>query len=200
MDECLNDSNQEITDKYIFHKGRKIVTFPTVSGSKLYDIPSDCLSVFSIWNTTTNFQQKLRKRDENWLATQQTETNGPPVCYVRQRGWIQLSPTPDAVYTLRLFYKAWTATLVTDGDVPAIPEAWHPGVWRYARYIYWDQIRGDNAKAQWCLGVFQQWVSDKPTELQEEQQMDDTEGVIIPGLVGRVASNDFNSQTLWDRE
>ena len=195
-----NEAYEEIFEKYIFHKGRKIVTFPTVADSALYDVPADCMAVFSLWNTTENYQRKILKKDENWLANQQTNTAGPPIGYVRQRGWIQLSPTPDQVYTIRLFYKASYTALSADADVPVIPASWHPGIWRLARYNYWDE-KGDLAKAQWAQAAWVQWVSDKPDELQEEYQMDDTEGVVMPGLVrSAYPPNTFNSQQSWDKD
>lgn len=194
-----NEAYEEIFEKYTFHKARKVVTFPTVAGSALYDVPSDCVAVFSLWNTTTNFQGKIPKRDENWLSGQQTSTTGPPQGYVRQRGWINLSPTPDQVYTLRLFYKLVYTPMVETADVPVIPASWHPGIWRLARFNYWDE-KGDLAKAQWAQAAWTQWVSDKPDELQEEYQMDDTEGVEMPGLIRSAYPSSMNSQTAWDRD
>lgn len=194
-----NEAYEEIFEKYTFQKARRVVTFPTTIGSALYDIPTDCLAVFSLWNTTENYQRKILKKDENWLAAQQSETNGPPIGYVRQRGWIQLSPTPDLVYTLRMMYKAAYTPLVLNADVPSIPESWHPGIWRLARFQYWDE-KGDLAKAQWANNIWLQWLATKPDELQEEYQMDDTEGVVMPSLIRSSAGSSFNSQLTWDRE
>lgn len=195
----INEAYEEIHEKYTFHKARRIVLFPTVAGSALYDIPSDALSIFSLWNTTTNYQRKIVKRDENWLSQQQTQQTGPPVAYVRQRAWLELSPVPDAIYTLRLMYKCAYDPLVVDADVPVIPFSWHPGIWRLARFLYWDE-KGDLAKAQWSNNVWLQWVSDKPNELQEEYLMDDTEGVSMPSLMRSSSESSAHSQTLWDRE
>lgn len=199
LDSLNNEAYEEIHDKFVFHKARKIVTFPTVAASELYQVPSDCLSVFSVWNTTAGHERKLEKKDENWLATQQDAEDGDPIAYVRQRGWIQLVPPPDAVYTMRLMYKAHYTVMVADTDVPVLPLAWHPGIWRLARFRYWDD-KGDLAKAQWANNVWLQWVSDKPDELQEEYQMDDAEGVTMPFLLRSTDESSANSQTLWDRE
>jgi len=199
LDALNNEAYEEIHDKYVFHKARKIVTFPTVASSELYQVPADCLAVFSVWNTTASHQRKLEKKDENWLATQQDAEDGDPLAYVVQRGWIQLVPTPDAVYTMRLMYKSHYTAMTLDTDTPVIPLSWHPGIWRLARFNYWDQ-KGDLAKAQWTNGVWKQWVVDKPDELQEEYQMDNTEGVVMPSLIRSSSESTVNSQSLWDRE
>ena len=199
LDALNNEAYEEIHDKFGFLKARKIVTFPTIASSELYQLPDDCLAVFSVWNTTAGHKRKLEKKDENWLATQQDEEDGDPVAYVRQRGWIQLVPTPDAVYTMRLMYKAHYTAMTLDADTPAIPLSWHPGIWRLARFRYWDQ-KGDLVKAQWANDVWLQWLSDKPSELQEEYQMDDTEGVTMPFLTRSTNESTTNSQNLWDRE
>lgn len=200
LDGLINEAAEEIQNKYVFHKGRRIVTFPTIADSTLYDVPLDCVAVFSLWNTTTNYQGKISKKDENWLAAQQSNTAGPPIGYVRQRGWIELSPAPDQVYTLRLFYKTGYTLLTQDDDTPVIPNTWHPGIWRLARVNYWDE-KGDLAKAQWSKSFWDQWVQDKPDELQEEYQMDMTEGVTMPGLIrgSDQDANTFNSELAWDR-
>lgn len=199
LDAVINQANKEIYDKYPFHAARRIVTFPTVASTGLYVLPTDCLSVYSLWNTTSGYQGKLLKRDENWLSTQQLQQNGPPTYYVRQRGWVQLSPTPDAVYSIRLMYKAMCPTLAEDTDEPVIPASWHDGIWRLARFIYWDE-KGDLAKAQWSNNMWLQWVSDKPNEMQDEDFMDNTEGVVMPFLIQSPNADSFNSQNNWDRE
>jgi len=195
----INNATEEIQDKYKFLKARKVTTFPTVSGSALYMLPSDCVSAFSLWNTSAGNRGKLTKRDENWLSTQQDLQNGPPTDYVRQRGWVQLVPTPDAVYTIRLMYKVSYTKMVDDMDEPVLPLPWHQGIWRLARFLYWDE-KGDLAKAQWAQAVWTQWVSDKPNEMEEEDMMDNTEGVILPFLTSSSGLTPSNSQNRWDRE
>lgn len=187
----LNDALQEMANKYIFHRGRNIVTFPTIMGQARYTIPSDCLAVLSLWNTTTNFQGKLTKKDEQWLAAQQSSTTSTPTGYVRQKDWIELSPVPDAIYTMRLLYKIDVPQLVAPSDIPVLPSVWHPGIWMRARVLYWDE-KGDITKAQWAETFFANWVMDKPDELQEEDQADNVEGVVLPTLTDTPSRVDFD--------
>lgn len=198
FDDITNESYEEIANRFVFHKVRKIVTFPTIAPTVAtppvltprYTIPTDCLEVRSIWNTgsTANptTQYKLEKRDEAWLAGQQTDLSNPisaaPTDYVRQRDWIELSPAPDDVYTMRLEYKAILAKLVSPTDIPALPDVWHKGIAYLARFKYWDEIRLDNPKAQWAMEVWNGWVETKPVEVEEENFADNTEGVQVLGL------------------
>lgn len=212
LKQITNDSYKEIANRYVFHKNRKIVTFPTVAPVGLvtttrYNLPDDCLAVLSLWNTgsvaTPSAQYKLSKKDETWLADQQTDPTNPfsgePLCYVRQRGWVELNPAPDAIYTIRLTYKYSIADLVADGDVPVLPDVWHPGIVFLARTKYWDEYRLDVEKAKWSFGVWQTWIATKPDELQEEDFADNTEGVVMPTLIRSAGRVQPRSSTDFDR-
>lgn len=127
LDQKINDSMREIMDKYAFHMTRSIATFPTVAGTKRYDIPADCVAVLRVWNATD--RQRIMKRDMRWLAeteNQDTNTTGRPQYYVRARDWYQFYPIPDGVYTISVFYKNSVADLVVDADEPLIAPAYQP--------------------------------------------------------------------------
>jgi hypothetical protein len=211
LTDLINDAASELADRFEFHDVRKIVTFPTVAPvgtvtTTRYNIPADCLAVLSVWNTgsTANptAQGKLEKRDEAWLAQQQTDPTNPitgiPLAYVRQRDWIELSPAPDDVYTIRLTYKA-TNTMVQDTDTPVTPVTWDKGILHLARAKFYDEIRLDTEKAKWAFTVYETWVQSKPVEVEEEDFADNVEGVVMPTLsrfrLGPLqprSSNDFD--------
>lgn len=175
----INESVKDIADRYGFHKGRKVVTFPTVIDTPRYALPTDCLVVMKLRHPLEN--EQLRKRDETWASERMTLDAGRPTDYLRERDWVQLFPTPDDVYILELMYKAAPASLLADVDEPVTPVSWDEGVLLLARAKYWD-FRLDVQKATHAYNVWERWVSTKPSEISEELFADDTEGVIIPTL------------------
>lgn len=179
LDERINESVKDITEKYGFHKGRKVVTFPTVIGQSRYTMPDDCVVVMKLRIPAENVA--LRKRDETWASDNETLENGMPLNYLRERDWVQLFPPPDDIYTLELKYKASAAAMTLDADEPVFPSTWDQGVLYLARWKYWD-VRGDLEKASFAYNAWKLWVKDKPSEIAEELFADDTEGVRVVGL------------------
>ena len=174
LDTRLNEAVKDITEKYGFHKGRKLSTFPTVPGTSRYTIPADCTVVMKLRYPGGNYA--LRKRDETWASENQTLADGKPTDYLRERDWLQLFPTPNAIYYLELFYKVDPPDLVADADMPLFPSTWDNGALYLARYKHWDHV-GDLAKAALAMNAWIMWVRDKPNEIAEELFADDTEGV-----------------------
>ena len=216
LDQCINEAYDEIANRFQFHLVRKIVTFltgaPTVAvppvGTPRYPIPCDLLEARSLWNMGSainiDAQYKLEKRDEAWLAGQQSDLNNPifgqPTSYVRQRDWIELSPVPDGIYNMRLEYKASIAPLSISTDSPILPDVWHKGICYLARVKYWDEVQLDNPKAAAAMAIWNAWIETKPVEVQEEDFADNTEGIVVPTLSnrGRNSSSRFWSSNYFD--
>lgn len=50
---------------------------------------------------------------------------GTPIAYVLKKNRLTLFPTPDQVYTLRLYYSPRVADMTDDADIPDVPEDYH---------------------------------------------------------------------------
>lgn len=190
LNDHINQAYRDIADRFRFHKVRKMCSFPTVSGSKDYALPSALSVIMSVRDKTTG--AKIKKGDTFDDATQESEDHditGIPISYVRFRNFIRFEPTPNGVYNVEIFYKADVVDLVADDDAPILPETWHEGILKLARHYYYD-AKPDVAKAQYALAIYQSWVSTKPVEVDQEKR-DLDKGVRVPTLA-RVRRGTFN--------
>lgn len=156
LDLYLNQSWWEICDKFGFREKEVTVTFDTIVGTRLYNMPSpfEALRKLSIKNPTTNEHKVLNRITVDVYENkydEDAEAQAIPCEYVREGCAVRLWPTPDAIYTITQKY--WT-TLADLSDVnPSliIPVSWHEivlfgGVWRTYILHLGDYVRGNEAK------------------------------------------------------
>lgn len=189
LNEVINLAMHDISGRYRFHKARKRCTFLTVAGQSAYSLPIDCEVVYRLADIT-NFK-KLEKIGDRQFSTQTDNVNAKPLKYVRYRDFVELVPIPDDVYTIEVFYKYFVVTLANDGDSPGIPASWHYGIVLLAKWYYYTD-QADAPKAAMAYEAFKLWVSDKPTEIDEES-VDIDSGVDILTLSQQsTPRQDFN--------
>lgn len=177
----INSAYRDIADRFRFHAVRKICTFPTVSGTKDYGLPADLSVILNARDETSGSKlSKTDYSDDAWQESENDDVDGIPESYIRMRNFIRIEPTPDGVYTIRLFYKAGVVDLAADADAPILPDSWHEGILKLARYYFYDS-KPDAPKAQYALANYNSWVSTKPVEVDEEKK-DLDKGVRIPTL------------------
>ena len=193
LNRFINESLRHIGDRYPFHGARNIQTFPTVVGTKRYQLPTDCGTLMRVWNATE--RHRIHRRDMKDYANheeQDTGVTGDPYHYHRlgttdnagdYTDWIQFNPIPDAIYTVGLFYKTSIADLAIDADAPTIPVTWHTGIVKYARYLFYDETQ-DWQRSQFAFSTWTLWLQDKPVELQQELLFDDAGLIEVPTLGG----------------
>lgn len=177
-----NAAYREIGSKYPFNETRCIKSFNTAAATPRYDLPTDIAALFRVWNDTEKL--KLQKRGVRFLATARKDIpDALPRYYVRVKDWIQLIPTPDAVYSIMIYYLTEIGDMVLDGDEPVLPLPWHDGIVLKARHMYYDE-RGDIGKAIYAKNEWKDWVSDKPSEIDLEKDDLEDSGVIVSQLGG----------------
>jgi len=186
LDIHINEAYRDIATKFPHHKARKLCSFPTVAGTSDYGLPAEAEAVLRVWDETNG--KWLKKVGDTFLVQWDTlnEPDAQPENYIRLREFIRLYPTPDGIYTIWIFHREEIADLAADGDEPVINLSWHPAIPRLARYKYYDE-QGDIPKAQYAFTAYQAWLSDKPTEFEEESRDIDS-GVTIPTLQRRKTS------------
>lgn len=197
LTDCINTAYEQIANKYRFHKSRKICIVNTIQGEHRYNLPDDTSVVLRIKNLTV--EQKLKKigdrRSSEYVGRSRTDSQGAPTMYARYRGFFELTPTPDGVYSLEVFYKYGVGKLQADSDVPVIPASWHHGIVLMARHVYYDEVANDYTKAAYAMQSFDKWVADQPTEIDEEMMADLDSGVSVPTLTStQEARVDFNHE------
>ena len=188
LNENINDAYRDIATKFRHHKSRKLCSFVTSVGVSQYGLPTDVGAVLRVWDDTNN--KRLKKRGARFFAELGTQTNGKPIYYVRLRGFLELVPPADDVYTIQV-YHTHTIVALTGDDSPNIPETWHVGVLHLSEW-YYHVDRGDAVKADGAYKTWQLWVRDKPIEIDEET-VDMEQGVVVPTLSESVsAALDFD--------
>lgn len=198
LNEFINTAYRDIASRFRFHKVRKLCTFDTIASTSRYGLPTDCEVVLRLRDQTTGM--KLRKEDDSFEAGLEgvaDTVEGVPASYLRQRDWVKISPVPDGVYTIEVFYKAGITDLVNDTDSPVIPASWHEGIVKLARHGFYDDA-GDVPKAQYALQNYASWLSTKSIEVDEEK-VDMDKGVRIPSL-SRPYRRDYPYGYDFDRE
>lgn len=204
LNQHINSAYEDISNKFRFHKMRKLCDFSTVAGTRRYGIPDGATEVYQVRDLTNNNKlEKLGQRRAEELpiavdgVVDPVSLRGKPVKYVRTRDFLELHPTPDGTYLIRVFYKAEYTPLVSDADTPVLPDSWHRGIGMLARWYFYDQS-GDLAKAEQSLNSFNRWVADQPSEVDEETRQLDS-GVEIPTLSRDVGSRYPRRQYAPDR-
>jgi hypothetical protein len=186
LTDCLNTAYLQIANKYRFHMSRKLCIVKTIAGEFRYALPDNTSAVLRIKDITANHERKLKKlgdrRESEYDARTRTDSWGEPMSYARYRGWFELTPTPDGVYSLEVFYKFGVPELVNDSDVPVIPASWHHGIVLMGRQVYYDEVGNDFTKAAYASQSFDKWVAEQPTEIDEEMMADLDSGVSVPTL------------------
>lgn len=175
----INSGYTDLSGRYPAHQTRKRCSFDTVASQAKYQLPLDISAVLRLRNSTLGY--KLSKKGDRHVANR-----GIPIIercpreYVRYRNYVELLPTPDAVYTIEVFYLALQVLLANDSDVPVLPDNWHDGIWMRAKWYYFMD-HGDLAQQTNALNAYTIWLSDKPSEIDEESRDIDS-GVELPEL------------------
>lgn len=181
LTELLNDALEELRDKYRFLRGRGRAKFTTTLGVDKYRISAITDTLLRVWDRTN--KRRLDKIGPLQVAKIDfaSPVNGKPTQYARFEDYIQFFPPPDGAYVMELFYRAKGTSLVADGDIPDIPTTWHKGITILAAFGYYDGEAKDIPKAVYENNAFKSWVSDKPSEADEEAATIDA-GVELPTL------------------
>lgn len=136
----LNRSYWEILDKFHFREKEVTVTFPTVDGTRLYNVPSpfEALRQLSVTDPDTNEHIPLKRmttQDYESRYDEDSDARAIPTHYVREGCAVRLWPTPDDAYELTMKYWTTLEDLSNSNATPPIPQSWHEiimfgGVWR----------------------------------------------------------------------
>lgn len=180
LGQYVNEGYRDLASRYAYHQTRKRCTFTTVAGVAKYQLPPDLSSVLRLRDNTHG--RKLWKRGDRAVADQHVpQFEHWPRFYVRYRHYVELLPTPaEDGYVIEVYYIAIPAILQLDGDVPVLPDLWHRGIILRAKWYYYID-KGDTAQQTAADNTYKLWLSDKPSEI-EEESVDIDSGVELPEL------------------
>lgn len=151
----LNRSYWSMLDKFPFREKEVTAAFATVDGTNLYAVPSpfEALRSLAIKNNDDDSYAPLARmtqKEYDGKFVDNTDEQGFPEKYYREKNCIKLWPTPDDEYTINIRY--WTVLDDLDDltDVPGVPQNWHEiilygAIWR-GFYRLGDVVRGERFK------------------------------------------------------
>lgn len=128
-DRLINRSYQWLLNAFKFRAKEVTVTFNTVAGVRLYDLPANFESLRGVSIADINIEQHtsldrmtidVYEKSYNESETKQSFSTH----YVREGNCIKLWPTPDDVYKITLKYDRLVDELSSSNIVPEIPKNW----------------------------------------------------------------------------
>jgi hypothetical protein len=126
-------------------------TNPTVDGLATIDTPSDCIVVRHVWDSTNDLKLTGISFEDyiTYTGRATAASEGKPTEWVRNGDYIYLSPTPDAEYTLYVYYRKRPAKLVDDDDTTLIGPEWDEPILRLAKSLALRKLQQyDEAKKE----------------------------------------------------
>lgn len=114
IDDRINDSYSEVATRYRHPEMRASAAANTVSGTATYSLPTRYWYAISLRDDTND--RVLMPRPTEWINAQDTDTTGPPQYWVREGSNHRLYPTPNAVYSINVFYVQRPVDLSADND------------------------------------------------------------------------------------
>ena len=137
VDELLNLSLWNLSERYPFKEKECVVEAPVVEGVTAYGVPNlhhlDALYSLAI-RDEEGISEKLARVSMDWMEQQRTvEEDGPetskrgrPRFFVRWRNTLYLHPIPDKDYIIRAAYWQTLPSLIQDSvEIPEFPRNWH---------------------------------------------------------------------------
>lgn len=122
----LNEGLRQFVDAYPWPFIEAIATVNTVAGTETLTLPADYFSVIKARITTEGLPLEYIGRIQYEDEIGNTTATGKPTMFtIVGLNTMYLSPVPNAVYPIRLYYRKTVAELVNDADVAAIPAAYH---------------------------------------------------------------------------
>ena len=115
-----------INRRFYFPELEVDTTEDTIDGQAYIDVPSDCLVIRTLWDSTSDV--KLTKMDWSEYTSKTGRANssseGAPAKWCRRGSYIYLNPTPDDTYTIYIYYRKIPALLSDNDDTTAIGVEW----------------------------------------------------------------------------
>lgn len=149
-------------------------TDTTADGTAYIDVPTDCLVIRELYDTTNNLHLTNIPHSEYVAYTDRTDTNseGKPTEWVRQGAYVYLHPTPGATYTIRIYYRKIPASLSAGSDVTVLGTEWDEPIITLAAHIG-KQWTMDYDKAEILRKAFVEQASGIVTVYGDEEKARD---------------------------
>lgn len=146
IEKRLNDGQAYVAAQTDFRELMDTESYTTSSGDNTYTLPSDFVRLYNV---------ELVQADGNVIPlspeslvsyeTKSAAATGQPQLYVIQGSTLELWPTPDQAFTIRLRYYRKPAALNNSIDVPEIPGIYHHLLVSYALWHCYERENDYNS-------------------------------------------------------
>lgn len=168
-DDWINIAYRELTSATRIFTIKRYFYFPeletvdtsqsTTDGTAYINRPTDCLIVRQVYDTANNVRLKPIAWDKYTAYTDRATATaeGKPTEWVRSGTYLYLYKTPDATYTINVFYKKRVALLSASTDVTVLGAEWDEPILKLAVYKSFMRMKQYEAakieKAEWIESV-----------------------------------------------
>jgi hypothetical protein len=172
-DLLINRSYSWLLNMFKFRSKEVSATFPTVNGTRNYDLPDDVEAVRGVSIEDPNSMahtplDRMTTDDYESNYTDSTDLESTPTNYVREGSCIRLWPTPDTVYEITLKYDRLLSDLSDSNTAPDVPPNWEEMILLGAVFRGYLRL-GDNLRARELKQHVESLaVQAKPQEKKEE--------------------------------
>jgi hypothetical protein len=139
---CASDYLMGIPRKVYHPELEKSDTTTTTSGTAYVSIPSDCLTIRTIYDATNKYKLDYIPWIMYLKYSDRTVATGNPREWVKAGDYIYLHPTPNATLSLNVFYKKIPMPLTGD-NTTEIGAQWDEPIVLFAAY------KGHNAMGEY---------------------------------------------------
>jgi len=150
-------------------------TANTIDGTAYVSVPADCLVVRQLYDTTNDYLLINIPHSQyvSYADRADTTAEGKPKEWVRQGTYLYLWPTPDSVYTIRIYYRKVPASLTLGADVTLLGTEWDEPIVTLAAYTgkMWTM---DYEKAKYLRDAFVEQASGIMTIYGDEEKARET--------------------------
>lgn len=171
-DLLLNRSWWKVADNYDFREKEATVDVTTVIGTSSYTLPTDLEGLSHVEIKDINSLDfdplvPLENAEFQDRTTDRTDSRAKPEFYLRRGSTLVFNPTPEQVYTIRVYYDKTLADIISTG-VP-VPQSWHEVILEGAVWRGFQRL-GDYNRMQGAIAVQTGLLStQKPTKVKEKQ-------------------------------
>ena len=153
-----------VSRRFYFPELETSTASTTTDGDSTINVPSDCMVIRHIWDSTNDKKLRNISFDKYLSYTGRTDTTkeNEPTRWVRNEDYIYLYPTPDDSYTLYIYYRKRPTVMSDDNDTTAIGAEWDEAILQLAviqslrRLKQYDQAKDEeNAWEDLVRGIME---------------------------------------------
>lgn len=135
----INLAQKELAYAFPFFQNAEKKTFSMVVSQAEYALPSDCVAIYSLRDTT--LKRKISRSSFRKFDNIDVAQSGDPTHYIRFGNFIELTPVPDSANGGLLRYGKTISSMTDRSDVPTLPDPWHEVILLGAEYRAWRALK-----------------------------------------------------------